>query len=129
VMSRVSPEGDVYQAGTLSGNPVAMRAGIAQLSQCLKPGFYERLAEQTKYLTEGIRAVTKQNNYRLFSQGSVFWGTFTTAEHVRSADEIDPALMEHFKALYHHLLKNGIYFGPSGYEVGFVSAAHEQKHL
>lgn len=129
VMSCISPEGNVYQAGTLSGNPVAMRAGIAQLSQCLQPGFYETLEKKTHYLIEGIKKVSTVKPFRIHTIGSIFWLAFSDLEHIRNADEIDPASMQVFRQLYHALLANGVYMGPSGYEVGFVSAAHTYDDL
>jgi glutamate-1-semialdehyde 2,1-aminomutase len=129
IMSCVSPEGAVYQAGTLSGNPVAMSAGIAQLSACLAPGFYQSLEEKTKYLVEGIMKVNSFKLFRLFSLGSIFWIAFTEKETVPSASDIDPDSMSHFKKLYHNLLESGVYLGPSGYEVGFMSSAHTREDL
>ena len=131
IMSRISPEGDVYQAGTLSGNPVAMAAGIAQLTECLKPGFYENLETNTKYLIEQITINSKleTRNSKLFSIGSIFWLAFTDKKEIRKAEDIDVASMNHFKIIYHELLEQGIYLGPSGYEVGFVSAAHTKEDL
>lgn len=130
IMSRVSPDGDVYQAGTLSGNPVAMSAGIAALSECLKPGFYEQLDDKTRRFTEKIEAHSQSRNYpfRIFRIGSIFWLAFTRAD-IRAAEEIDPAGMDKFKVLHAFLLERGVYFGPSGYEVGFVSAAHSETDL
>jgi len=126
IMASISPEGNVYQAGTLSGNPVAMAAGIAQLSECLKPGFYAQLEEKTKKLCAGIseKFSIQHSAFRIFRVGSIFWMSFSDKEHVRNADEIGADGIKKFNELYHKLLANGIYFGPSGYEVGFVSAAH-----
>jgi len=129
VMSCISPEGNVYQAGTLSGNPVAMRAGIAQLTQCLQPGFYEELEKKTNYLVDGIIKVSTIQPFRIHRIGSIFWLAFSDLEHVRNADEIDAASMVTFRKLYHALLEQGVYMGPSGYEVGFVSAAHTYEDL
>lgn len=129
IMSQISPEGPVYQAGTLSGNPVAMRAGIAQLSQCLQPGFYEGLAEKNKYLTEGIRAVNRFPLFKIFTIGSIFWIAFTEKDRIMTADEIDADSMKYFRQMYHVLLENGVYLGPSGYEVGFISSAHTKEQL
>jgi glutamate-1-semialdehyde 2,1-aminomutase len=131
IMSRVSPDGDVYQAGTLSGNPVAMAAGIAALTECLKPGFYEQLSAKTERFTQRILAHTSSRNYpfRMFVNGSIFWIAFTREEHVRAAAEIDPNSMDKFKILHAFMLENGVYFGPSGYEVGFISAAHSESDL
>ncbi len=129
IMSHISPEGNVYQAGTLSGNPVAMSAGIAQLSQCLEKDFYSRLEENTKYLVEGILAVSPLKELKIFRIGSIFWIAFTDKTEITNADEIDADSMKHFRKLYHHLLENGVYLGPSGYEVGFVSSAHTKDDL
>ena len=131
IMSRVSPDGDVYQAGTLSGNPVAMAAGIAALTECLKPGFYEQLSAKTERFTKLILSHTTAKNYpfRMFVNGSIFWIAFTKAESIRAAAEIDPNSMDKFKILHAFLLENGVYFGPSGYEVGFICAAHSELDL
>lgn len=131
IMSHISPDGNVYQAGTLSGNPVAMSAGIAQLSECLKPGFYQDLEKKTQQLANGILDHAKDKGYELkiFTIGSIFWLAFTGKDHIRSADEIDPASMKKFNVLYSHLLERGIYLGPSGYEVGFVSEAHTGEDI
>jgi glutamate-1-semialdehyde 2,1-aminomutase len=130
IMGKVSPDGDVYQAGTLSGNPVAMSAGVAALGECLKPGFYEQLDAKTQRFTEGIENFARSRNYpfRIFRIGSIFWLAFTRND-IRAAEEIDPNGMEHFRKLHAFLLNEGVYFGPSGYEVGFVSAAHSEEHL
>ncbi|HYG53049.1 MAG TPA: glutamate-1-semialdehyde 2,1-aminomutase [Flavobacteriales bacterium] len=131
IMASISPDGPVYQAGTLSGNPVAMAAGIASLKQCLEKGFYESLEEKTNYLIKGILShkVVTSHNLKIFSIGSVFWLAFTSRDKIQAAHEIDAESMQHFKKLYHLLLENGVYLGPSGYEVGFVSAAHQQNEL
>jgi glutamate-1-semialdehyde 2,1-aminomutase len=123
IMSSISPEGNVYQAGTLSGNPVAMAAGIAQLTECLKPNFYSELERKTQILIKGLTQNTK-HNFKIFTVGSIFWLAFTDKEHIKCAEDIDAESMKHFKVLYHALLENGVYSGPSGYEVGFMSEAH-----
>jgi glutamate-1-semialdehyde 2,1-aminomutase len=129
IMSNISPEGNVYQAGTLSGNPVAMSAGIAQLGECLAEGFYSQLEEKTAYLVNGINKINNFKLFRLFHLGSIFWIAFTEKEAISDASEIDAASMKYFKTLYHSLLENGVYLGPSGYEVGFVSQAHTYQDL
>jgi glutamate-1-semialdehyde 2,1-aminomutase len=128
-MSCISPEGAVYQAGTLSGNPVAMTAGIAQLSECLAPNFYKDLEDKTKYLVEGINKVNTFKLFKLFQLGSIFWIAFTEKEKIVSAEDIDPNSMSHFRTLYNSLLEQGVYLGPSGYEVGFISSAHTREDL
>jgi glutamate-1-semialdehyde 2,1-aminomutase len=131
VMSHVAPEGPVYQAGTLSGNPVAMAAGIAQLTECLRPGFYEELKEKTDYLVNNVLGYARSKNYKfnMFSIGSIFWVTFSDEKPIRRSDEIDSEEMKKFAPFHRSLLEQGIYLGPSGYEVGFVSAAHSTEDL
>jgi glutamate-1-semialdehyde 2,1-aminomutase len=131
IMSRISPEGDVYQAGTLSGNPVAMAAGIAQLTECLKPGFYENLEKMTSDFVTALNdfAITSRMSFKVFSIGSIFWFAFTDLASIQSAEFIDADSMKYFRKLHHELLERGIYMGPSGYEVGFVSQAHTPEIL
>ncbi|HRH65485.1 MAG TPA: glutamate-1-semialdehyde 2,1-aminomutase [Bacteroidia bacterium] len=131
LMAHIAPEGNVYQAGTLSGNPVAMSAGIAQLRECLKPGFYENLEQNTKEFTTQLNNYSAAKGYlfRVFSVGSVFWFAFTEKEKISAAEDISADSMKYFRILHHELLENGIYLGPSGYEVGFVSAAHSADVL
>ena len=131
IMSSISPEGKVYQGGTLSGNPIAMSAGIAQLTECLKAGFYEDLEKKTKDFSNKINAFVESKNYpfRVFNIASIFWFAFTNKDKIVSADDIDSDSMKYFKLLHHDLLENGIYLGPSGYEVGFVSSAHSNEVL
>jgi glutamate-1-semialdehyde 2,1-aminomutase len=131
IMSCVSPDGPMYQAGTLSGNPVAMAAGIAQLTACLRPGFYDELAEKTNYLIESINHLASQSTikFKIFSIGSIFWIAFTQDNTIKSAAAINPDSMKYFRKLHAFLLGRGIYLGPSGYEVGFVSEAHTYKQL
>jgi glutamate-1-semialdehyde 2,1-aminomutase len=131
IMSNVSPEGPVYQAGTLSGNPVAMAAGIAQLTECLQPHFYQELQHKTDMLVDGVKKHAHEKGYELtiYNIGSVFWFAFSDMTHLTRADQIDSGKMSLFSKVYHFLLENGIYFGPSGYEVGFVSKAHTEKDI
>lgn len=131
IMSLVSPLGPVYQAGTLSGNPVAMAAGYAQLKECLKKDFYHDLQQKATYLVDKVNARARKKDYpfHLFSMGSIFWIAFTHDRIVDRADKIDASTMELFKVFHQTLLENGVYLGPSGYEVGFVSAAHSYKDL
>jgi glutamate-1-semialdehyde 2,1-aminomutase len=130
-MGNISPDGAVYQAGTLSGNPVAMAAGIAQLTELLKKGFYKDLDKKTEEFVSAIQRFATARNYKfkVFSIGSIFWFAFTDQEAIRRADEIDAASMEYFKKLHRELLNRGIYMGPSGYEVGFISSAHTKIDL
>lgn len=131
IMRNVAPEGPVYQAGTLSGNPVAMAAGIAQLEQCLAKDFYKKLQHQTDILIDGINKhiASKKYECHFYNIGSIFWITFSKEKIVSSADKIDGNKMSLFNRLYNYLLENGVYMGPSGYEVGFVSAAHSDDDI
>jgi glutamate-1-semialdehyde 2,1-aminomutase len=131
IMGHISPDGGVYQAGTLSGNPVAMAAGIAQLTELLKSGFYKELNNKASEFAESIQRFATARNYtfKVFHVGSIFWFAFTDKEKIQTAADIDPASMEKFKVMHRELLNRGIYLGPSGYEVGFVSAAHTKIEL
>lgn len=130
IMSHIAPDGPVYQAGTLSANPVAMAAGYAALQQLLQPNFYENQAERTTWFAQSIEAFANSKGYEVTIPhiGSIFWIAFSK-DTIRSADQIDAASMEKFKVLHHELLQRGVYLGPSGYEVGFVSAAHTKADL
>ncbi|MEM8527620.1 MAG: glutamate-1-semialdehyde 2,1-aminomutase [Bacteroidota bacterium] len=130
IMSNVAPEGAVYQAGTLSANPVAMAAGYAAAEQLLEDGFYEGMAKKTQIFVASIQEYCDQKGYEVSipNIGSIFWIAFDR-NRIISADQIDAASMEKFKVLHHELLQNGVYLGPSGYEVGFVSAAHTKEDL
>jgi glutamate-1-semialdehyde 2,1-aminomutase len=131
IMGHISPDGGVYQAGTLSGNPVAMAAGIAQLTELLRSGFYKELNSKAAEFAESIQRFATARNYKLkvFHVGSIFWMAFTDKDKIQTAEDIDPASMEKFKIMHRELLNRGIYLGPSGYEVGFVSAAHTKIEL
>ncbi len=130
IMSNVSPDGPVYQAGTLSGNPVAMAAGKAAVIELLKEGFYEKLAAKTEAFLSKITSYCTVKGYEVTfpSAGSIFWIAFSK-NTIRTAEGIDAGSMSHFKVLHRELLKRGVYLGPSGYEVGFVSAAHSEEDL
>nr|WP_133577079.1 glutamate-1-semialdehyde 2,1-aminomutase [Pedobacter metabolipauper] len=131
IMGHISPDGSVYQAGTLSGNPVAMAAGIAQLTELLRSGFYKELNSKASEFAESIQRFAAARNYKLkvFHVGSIFWMAFTDKDKIQCAEDIDPASMEKFKVMHRELLNRGVYLGPSGYEVGFVSAAHTKIEL
>jgi glutamate-1-semialdehyde 2,1-aminomutase len=131
IMGHISPDGGVYQAGTLSGNPVAMAAGIAQLTELLRSGFYKDLANKTEEFVNSIQRFATARNYKfkVFHVGSIFWFAFTEKESIQSAADIEHSSMEKYKILHRELLNRGIYLGPSGYEVGFVSAVHTKIEL
>jgi len=131
IMSHISPDGNVYQAGTLSGNPVAMNAGIAQLKICLQPDFYKNLNSKTEKFVQSINDFASKNNYlfKIFRIGSIFWFAFTDKEFVRTSTDIESESMKYFREMHSDLLESGVYLGPSGYEVGFVSSAHSEEIL
>lgn len=130
LMSNIAPDGAVYQAGTLSANPVAMAAGYAALKQLIEADFYKKLALKTEKFVAQIQQYCDEKGYTVSipTIGSIFWIAFTK-ERIASADQIETESMEKFKVLHHELLQRGVYLGPSGYEVGFVSAAHTEEDL
>jgi len=130
IMGMIAPDGPVYQAGTLSANPVAMAAGIAMIEQLLEDGFYENLQAKTQKFVDGIQQHIDNKGYKMHmvNIGSIFWFAFSD-KRIIAADDIDSSKMELFKKMHAYLLDKGIYLGPSGYEVGFVSAAHTAKDL
>ncbi len=131
IMQHISPDGNVYQAGTLSGNPVAMAAGIAQLTELSKEGFYDGLKEKTAKFVSAIQQHISAQGYpmQILSVGSIFWFAFSNKDAIRAAAHIDHASMEHYKVFHRELLNRGVYLGPSGYEVGFVSDSHTEAVL
>jgi len=130
IMAYVSPEGPVYQAGTLSGNPVAMAAGLAQLELCAAEGFYARQAKRTQQFVDEINSFAFGHEYpmELVCVGSIFWFSFNGKKRIKAAGQIDGD-MSAFNFMHQYLLDVGVYFGPSGYEVGFVSSAHTDTQL
>jgi glutamate-1-semialdehyde 2,1-aminomutase len=131
IMNSIAPLGPVYQAGTLSGNPVAMAAGKAALEQLLEADFYPAMEKKTQKLVSTVleHIEEKGHKVKMFSVGSIYWIAFSDRPSIRSAQEIDPESMEIYRKFYHSLLNNGLYIGPSGYEVGFVSAAHTSEEI
>lgn len=131
IMSCISPEGAVYQAGTLSGNPIAMAAGKATLEILLEEEFYEHQNERTNYFVSSLVTHAKNKDYKfnIYNVGSIFWLAFSDNIFIRKASDIDSDSMEQFKKLHKALLERGIYIGPSGFEVGFISSAHTKEVL
>ncbi len=131
LMKWISPDGPVYQAGTLSGNPLSISAGIAQLLVCRETEFYKELDQKTKRLADRINAFTLENKIpvNLLYIGSVFWISFSENCAIRKASQIDPEMVNKFKYFHNELLQRGIYIGPSGYEVCFVSQAHTEEDI
>jgi glutamate-1-semialdehyde 2,1-aminomutase len=130
IMQKLAPVGPVYQAGTLSGNPVAVTAGLATLRQVLRPGFFERLGKTTKALTEGLarEAASAGVAFSAASLGGMF-GLFYRATPPRSFAEVMQCDREAFNRFFHAMLERGIYLAPSAYEAGFVSSAHGEPEI
>ncbi len=126
IMQCIAPLGKVYQAGTLSGNPVAMASGLAQLELICQPDFYPQLEHKTQTLVHGLMQCAKAAGVALFAQhiGSIFGLFFTDATEIRSEADVRNCNINLFKQFFHAMLQQGIYFAPSAFEVGFVSAAH-----
>jgi len=130
IMEKLSPSGGIYQAGTLSGNPLAMSAGIATLSLLKQPGFYENLEEKSRQVAEGISTAARQAGYPLYSTrvGSMFCAFFSANEvhDWTSAARCDTAA---FAKYFRAMLQEGIYLAPSQFETAFVSAAHSAADI
>ena len=129
-MERIAPLGPVYQAGTLSGNPVAVAAGLATLKAIQAPGFYEALAARTRSLVDGLRAagVAAGVPFAAQSIGGMF-GIYFAARAPASYAEVMACDKEAFNRFFHRMLDAGVYFAPSAFEAGFVSAAHSAEDI
>jgi glutamate-1-semialdehyde 2,1-aminomutase len=130
IMQKVAPAGPVYQAGTLSGNPVAVAAGLATLRRVLEPGFFERLGGTTQSLVQGLveRAERAGVAFSGVSLGGMF-GLFFRAAPPANFREVMESDKERFKRFFHGMLERGVYLAPSAYEAGFVSSAHGPREL
>ncbi|MEM7310535.1 MAG: glutamate-1-semialdehyde 2,1-aminomutase [Planctomycetota bacterium] len=129
VMARLAPEGDVYQAGTLSGNPVAMSAGLAALGELERAGGWARLEQLGHALEQRLGPILAERNAALVRIGSIFWMSLQPGAAPRRADAIEDAGAERYRELFHGLLARGISLAPSAYEVGFLSLAHTEDDL
>lgn len=130
IMEKIAPLGPVYQAGTLSGNPIAMSAGLKTLELISAPGFFEQLSEKVQYLTTGILAAANDAGIAMTCNhvGGMF-GLFFSAEQVTSFEQATQCNVEQFKQFFHGMLDQGIYLAPSAYEAGFVSTMHTHDEL
>jgi glutamate-1-semialdehyde 2,1-aminomutase len=130
IMAQIAPEGSVYQAGTLSGNPLAMAAGLACLKEIQKPGFYESLEEKSKLLGNGILEVGERLGMPLVVNrvGSMM-SVFFTGLPVNSFEDAKKSNLEMFSAYYNKMLENGVYLPPSQFEALFVSSAHHAADI
>ncbi|NCA88265.1 MAG: glutamate-1-semialdehyde-2,1-aminomutase [Gammaproteobacteria bacterium] len=131
VMAKISPLGPVYQAGTLSGNPVAMTAGLKTLELISAPGFYDDLGAKTLQLTEGMKVAARAAGIPLTTNqvGGMFGLFFTEADQVKDYAGATACDVARFRAFFHAMLTRGQYLAPSAFEAGFVSAAHSQADI
>lgn len=131
IMASIAPDGPVYQAGTLSGNPVAMAAGLATLEQIDQPGFYESLSDKTQRLAAGLATAAADAGVAVSveNQGGMFGLVFTDDGPVRRFEQVAAADVERFRKFFHGMLEAGVYLAPSAFEAGFVSAAHSNDDI
>lgn len=131
IMNFIAPVGPVYQAGTLSGNPVAMAAGLTTLKLIQQEGFYQDLFEKTEYLSNGIKAAAQKHGVPFTTNhvGSMWGVFFTQASQVTNYKQVMSGNIEAFNTFFHILLENGIYIAPACYEAAFMSSAHKKEDL
>lgn len=131
LMQQIAPVGPVYQAGTLSGNPIAVAAGMANLDLITVDGFYSQLSEKTIQLVNGIKKAADQANVNLTTVqiGGMFGLFFTELSKVSTFDQVMEGNLDQFKQFFHGMLQRGHYFAPSAYEAGFVSQAHTAETI
>ncbi|MEM1080915.1 MAG: glutamate-1-semialdehyde 2,1-aminomutase [Pseudomonadota bacterium] len=130
-MQQIAPEGPVYQAGTLSGNPVAMAAGLANLELIQQPGFYKQLAQNTQTLVDGIQQAADEAGVPMttVAVGGMFGLFFTELERVDHFEQAAACDIDRFKRFFHGMLEAGVYLAPSAFEAGFVSSAHGEAEI
>ena len=129
IMNHLAPVGPIYQAGTLSGNPIAMTAGIVTLTLISAPGFYDSLGENTKQFAEDMKSRANKMNIPLSVNyaGGMFGVFFTDEDKVTSFEQVTSCNLEMFKQFFQMMIDHGVYMAPSSYEAGFVSAAHTKE--
>ena len=132
IMQMLAPDGCVYQAGTLSGNPLAMKAGIVTLDRITEDGFYLNLEKKTSLLINGLNRVSRQYSYPFMARyiGGMFGLYFTKIQkNVELFDDIKLSNIKEFNRFFHYMLNHGIYFAPSSFEAGFMSIVHSDDMI
>ena len=128
IMDYLAPDGPVYQAGTLSGNPLAMAAGLAQLRELERSDGWSRLEQLGAQLESGLRDAAEQSGCSFHRAGSMF-SLFFTAGPVRNLEEAKKSDTAKFAKFFHYCLEHGVYFPPSQFETGFISTAHTDEDI
>ena len=131
IMDHLAPDGAVYQAGTLSGNPVAMAAGLATLDIISAPGFFTGLSDNLAALIKGLQDAAAANGASISTNqvGGMFGLFFTGDTHITSYKQATECNREIFNRFFHGMLENGVYLAPSSYEAGFISSAHGAREI
>mgnify|MGYP000706366618 FL=1 len=130
IMEKIAPLGPVYQAGTLSGNPLSVAAGLVTLKKIAAPGFYEALTARTRSLVDGLAGAAKQHGVKFSAQavGGMF-GVYFAATPPTSYAEVMASDKDAFNRFFHAMLDAGVYLAPSAFEAGFVSAVHSEADI
>ena len=130
IMDMLAPDGPIYQAGTLSGNPLAMNCGLETLKIISKKNFFKKLGTKTKSFTDNLNKIATDNKYDFHadSEGGMF-GLYFTNKKPKNIEDIKKSNLDEFNRFFKHMINNGVFFAPSAYEAGFMSESHTNKDL